>query len=447
MFDKYLPTVTPYRLLAATVPVALSCGTLFVYLVYGTQLAERCNLASSQAANLNISATVGSSLGGLVGGYVTDLYGAQISVLASLVLLSLGYKWLHSLYGAGAGAAPLLLVCAMFFVGLGSTASYFAALKLVTLAFPKYKGSAQSVTIALFAISSLMYSYICLWVFAGDVGKFLLFLSLSSFAMHLVGVLYIRNPHPDYESLPLISPSESDTEANGYKHLSLRELVSHPVFWAHFAIMAVVQGLGQMYIYSVGFIAKALHYEFASSEAGLQHLQALQVSLIAVFSFFGRLASGPMADLFVHKLGAQRHWALVIGVAIMFCGHFFLSTRFDRTFSSMHAVHAVLLAISCLVGFAYGFSFTTFPAIVSDLFHMRNYSLLWGITYSSTTLGLTVFTKIFGHIYDGNSEWDGDDLVCHLGAGCYVDTFKITSFLAIFALLAILGYITKAHRL
>lgn len=461
MINNYLPPTNRWLILGSTVPVALSCGTLFVYSVYGTQLAQKCNLDSSLAANLNISATVGTAIGGLIGGFITDRFGTQIPILSSLIFITFGYKWLHSLFELGPKAQPWQLIAAMFLVGMGSVASYFASIKAVTVSFPTFKGSAQSVTIASFAISSLIFSFISLHVFKGDVGRFLYFLSVSSGIMQFIGVIFIRvdghkkevieDPPILEELLPLVSRSSSFTDLemedkpHSLQNLDFKQSVTHPIFWTHFLIMAIVQGLGQMYIYSVGYIIKALHYRYEHAGAQdiptMQKLQALHVSLIAVFSFVGRLCSGPFADMLVHKYYAQRHWILVLGVSIMFTGHFALSFPFDTWCKYMGTANVLLLVISCLIGFAYGLSFTAFPGIVSDLFNMRHYSLLWGIMYSSTVPGLTFFTKIFGYVYDSNSEMDGDVLICSKGSYCYLATFELTSTLAALVLMVIITYI------
>lgn len=464
--ERYLPSTGPRLILAASVPVALSSGTLFVYSVYGTQLADQCGLDSSLAANLNISATVGTSIGGLLGGYITDLLGTQIPVFCSLVFISFGYKWLHSLYNQGDNAQSWQLIAAMFFIGLGSTSSYFASLKAVTVSFPKYKATAQSITIASFAISSLLYSLVYTKVFHGDVSRFLFFLAASSTVMQLIGVIYIRIaghknlvPNQDFfeEGQQLLEESESDSaldvpdenkhQVGSLKHLNLRSSIIHPIFLVHFFLMAILQGLGQMYIYSVGFIVKAIYYGFLHSSSNsnnvpsLHSLQALHVSLIAIFSFLGRLTSGPLSDNMVHRFKCQRHWVTVLGVLIMLLGHFLLSFPIDAWSSNLTHVNVCLSLISCIIGFAYGLCFTTFPGIMADLFSMKNYSLIWGIVYSSTVPGLTVFTKIFGYIYDHNSVLVGDDYVCDKGSFCYLATFELTSCLTVIVLVVLLVYI------
>lgn len=457
--------------IASSIPVGLSSGALFVYSVYGPQLAAECRLDSSLAANLSISATVGSALGGLIGGYITDTYGSQYPVASGWVLVSAGYYWLRSLYLLGEDAAHWMLVLAMFLVGAGSTASYFAAIKAVTVNAPKWKGLAQSVPIALFAISSLAYSFVFSHILKGDVAAFILVLAVSAFVMQFVGVIFIRIPGSDEEPKPGHEYSQLLDEADGpvgepalmapeatpagpYHHLELREILTHKVFWAHFALIAVFQGLGQMYIYTVGYILKAVHYYFTHARVkgselpdipSFNSLQALHVSLIAIGSFTGRLSSGALADYLVNRHGWKRHSVLVLALVIMGAGHSALIFPIERYSLLLWLCNIRLAFISTIIGYAYGFGFTSLPAIIADLFSMKNYSLLWGIMYSSTVPGLTVFTKFFGYNYDKHSEIEEGDLVCTQGYKCYDHTFGMTGPLAFFLVVLILG-VSAYHR-
>ncbi|EGW32439.1 permease [Spathaspora passalidarum NRRL Y-27907] len=462
--NKYLPTTNQWLILFSSIPVALSTGTLFVYSIYGTQLADKCKLEAAQAANLNISATLGTAIGAILGGYVTDVYGTQIPMLISSVSIAVGYQWVYRQYQLGAGSSVLQLLLAMFLVGVGSVAGYFSAIKAVTVSFPTFKATAQSITIASFAISSLVYSVINTRVFHGDAERFLRFLANSCGLMIFIGFVFIRvEGHIDEakqtseaisESTSLLSEVDSTSgvesaKEHDLKHSNLRATLLHPVFWYHYFLFAIVQGLGQMYIYSVGFILKALHYYFSQNQletvTPLHHLQALHVSIIAVASFLGRLSSGPTSDYLVHKLNSQRHWVLILGLVFMLSGHIMLSTNLSSwTFDSVNLYMSI---ISGLVGYAYGFSFTSYPAIVSDIFNMKHYSSIWGTTYSATALGLSVMTKVFGHVYDLNSTfWDGEDYVCAKGSGCYRLTFVITSGLCSFAMILVLFYIYTRDR-
>ena len=454
-------------MLAASVPVALATGTLFVYSVYNTQLADKCNLDASQTANLNISATLGTALGGLLSGVVTDKYGTQMPILFSCLTISLGYRWVYMLYMMpGAPYILIQLLVAMFLVGLGSVSGYFSCLKAIVLEFPNFRSSAQSVTIASFAISSLLYLTISSKLFNGDTGRFLYFLHVSCGLMLFIGFLFIRvEGHHDKvqleETEPLLTSEESPApitlrpSVTRLKALGIKETLESPIFWYHYAMFAIMQGLGQMYIYSVGYVLKAVHYayskeETATSDPSLQSLQVLHVSLIAIFSFVGRLLSGPQSDYLVRVLKSQRHWIVILGTSLMLAGHLLNTMPLLQITNDLHKANIILLVVSCLIGYAYGFSFASFPAIVADLFNMKNYSFIWGVMYTSTTFGLTLMTKVFGAVYDWQSnDWDAElgKYVCAKGSGCYRLTFEITSGLCVLVIVLMLGYIRYSRAI
>lgn len=470
--NNFFPFTNHWLILLASIPVALSTGTLFVYSVYSTELAKRCQLDASQTGNLNISATIGTAFGGLAGGLITDIYGTQLPILLSCVSISFGYKWLYDSYRQGPNSSMFVLLLSMFLIGVGSVSGYFSAIKAVALNFPKFKSSAQSVTIASFAISSMLFLLISTKVLKGDIGAFLYFMHVVCGLLILIGFLFIRvDGHFDNdkthradsaeerdETTGLLVSSQSENEdhvielieTHDLKHMSLKKSLMHPIFWYHYLILSLVQGLGQMYIYSVGFILKAIHYYYnnelsqSTDIPSLQSHQALHVSLIAVSSFIGRLSSGPQSDFLVRKLHCQRHWILILGLSLMFVGHSINFIDLTALSSDLHKANRILMLASCIIGYAYGFSFTCYPAIISDLVNMRNYSFLWGTMYTSTTFGLALMTTIFGYYYDLNSvEWDdkAKEFVCTKGSGCYNSTFQITSGLCLLSAILILGYI------
>lgn len=490
--NGYLPHTNHWLALLALIPVGLSTGTVFVFSIYATQLAQQCRLDSSQIANLNIWATIGSSVGSILGGLITDYYGTQIPMLISSVTLFGGYRWLHLLYLDGPQANYFAFLIAMFLIGIGSVSGYFSAIKAVTLHFPNFKGSAQSITIASFAISALLFSYLSNYL--NDTGKFLKWLSLICGLGVFTGFVFIRIDGSvdnvvlhdleeveqevtessgllshgvdlnelDHDNDDVNGNRSSDDRDNdhgndqGHNHShghslrssGIKQSLLHPIFLYHYAIFAITQGLGQMYIFSIGYILKAIHYRFANTTTlSLSQLQAIHVSIISISSFFGRLSSGPESDFLVHKLKLERHWILILGLVFMFTGHTLSTVDINQW--SFSQVQILLLIISVLIGYAYGFSFTSYPAIISDIFNMKNYSLIWGTLYTATTFGLTVMAKLFGYNYDSHTTWDDNsqEYICKLGSNCYKQTFVFTSGICVVAAGLILGYIYVSRKM
>ncbi|KAG7663984.1 uncharacterized protein J8A68_002485 [[Candida] subhashii] len=465
--NHYLPETNRWFVLLASIPVAISAGTIFVYSIYGTQLSDRCHLEASQSANLNISTTFGSAVGAIFGGYITDLYGTQIPMLISCICLTIGYQLLYWQYQLGETSNVWSLIFAMFLVGVGSVSGYFSAIKAVTVNFPTRKATAQSITIASFAISSLVFSIIDTKIYKGDAGAFLKFLTWFSGLMISIGFVFIRveglidlpekttqggEPNESTsllaDSVSLESASEI-SEKGTLRTQGVKETFIHPIFWYHYFMFAILQGLGQMYIFSVGFILKALHYSFQNRSEevpSLVHLQAMHVSVIAIASFLGRLSSGPISDYLINRLNSQRHWVLIVGLTLMLIGH--LLNTVNITSWQFHSVHLYMVVVSGIIGYSYGFSFASYPAIISDIFNLKHYSLIWGATYSATTFGLSLITKIFGYVYDSNSNiWDGEEYICGKGEGCYKLTFQITSGMCIFVIVLVVLYINRAYNI
>lgn len=477
--NPYLPPTNPWSTLLASVPIALASGTVFVYSAYSTQLAERCQLDASMTANLGIMISIGGATGGVFSGLLTDTYGTQVPILFSTVTLSLGYFMLYANYKLGPDSSFLGLILAMLCVGVGAVAGYFASLKAVAMNFENHKGTAQSITIASLAIAGLLYLYISSFL---TTEAFLKFLSISCGLLTFIAFIFIREGAHEGDEHEVETPSIvesslssslSDTDgyessvseltaligvgklalAHSLKHLNLSDSLKHPAFWFHYFIFAITQGFGQMYIYSVGFILKAIYIYYSSEESesesilsvgSLQQLQAFHVSLIALSSFIGRLSSGPASDYFVKVLKIQRHWILIFGNLIMLTGHALQLVSIQATFETLEDANVFLLVLSCLIGFAYGFTFTGYPVIVSDLFSMKYNSFIWGCLYTSTTFGMALMSKFFGIIYDKNSTtWDNKHkvYVCTKGSGCYHLTFEVTTILCLFIILVISGYI------
>ncbi len=213
-------------------------------------------------------------------------------------------------------------------------------------------------------------------------------------------------------------------------------------FLTHFLIVAILAGITQMYIYSVGYIVKALViYEFYDStlitigdlKTKIQYYQALQVSLISLSSFFARFLSGFISD-FLNKLKCQRLWLILFSALMGFLVHFQLSLNSTTLTSNINN----LAISSCLLGFHYGICFSVYPTVIFEKFGATHFTKNWGLSVGGPIITTFIFSKVFGFNYDKNSSFDNDlnEMVCKQGNKCYNNVFNLfggTSGLALFS--------------
>ncbi|OBA26821.1 MFS general substrate transporter [Hanseniaspora valbyensis NRRL Y-1626] len=220
------------------------------------------------------------------------------------------------------------------------------------------------------------------------------------------------------------------TKTTLIQHSSTRDLPIYKTltnwkFIGYYIILALLQGIGQTYIYSVGFIVQLLagNNDEVDVVVDTAAIQSVQVSLIAIFSFAGRLLSGPLSDKLVMKK-AQRKWNIVVSCCALSIASFSL-THFN-SFDLNTKLHWLNLC-SCIFAFGFGIVFGTYPAVIVDAFGTELFSSIWGII---TTGGL-ITVKLFSKSLSIDLEKDNCE---ELGNKCVLKTFNITLYSSMFAM-------------
>ncbi|CAI4035626.1 hypothetical protein SMKI_13G2760 [Saccharomyces mikatae IFO 1815] len=262
---------------------------------------------------------------------------------------------------------------------------------------------------------------------------------------------------------PLLSPScprvkynfegevtiESAMEVNSTQK-SMRSHVlqslKSPTFICYYVVLGLLQGVGLMYIYSVGFMIQAQVSSPPLDQLPInaEKIQSLQVTLLSLLSFCGRLSSGPISDYLVKKFKAQRLWNIVIASLLIFLA----SSKITKDFSNIedHSLRASksfknISVCSAIFGYSFGVLFGTFPSIVADKFGTNGYSTLWGVLTTGGLFSVSIFTGILGRDFKANTV--DDDKSCKRGVLCYSYTFTVTKYCATFTALfvfVIIGY-------
>lgn len=215
---------------------------------------------------------------------------------------------------------------------------------------------------------------------------------------------------------------------------TIKSLLSNKTYLAHYGIMSLCSGIGQMYIYTVGFIVTAQYNIHKNADGSPASLQAVQVSTISIASFSGRVIAGVLSDFLHKKLKAQRQW-VVIGTIFMFgIGQVLLI--FTNSLST-------ITLISLIIGGGYGLLNGTYPAIIADDFGVAAFSTAWGLICSGSIIILFSLDKYFGIIYDSQSD---EGAVCLKGNNCYRAAFEVSAILCVFTLLVTLVLMYSKRR-
>lgn len=407
------------RKLALNTAISLAAGTTYLYGLYAPQLADKVGLSASDAATISVAVSVGSGLGGLPAGSVIDRFGSRSLIAAGSLCILLAYSTLTAVYAVEIRSVLLISVC-MSLIGFGSVMTYFSCLKATHLDFPQSRGSAGSLPAAAYGLSATLYLTIAALFFAGNTFGLLVFLSAFCGPFTLAAAYFV----PPHEHI------QHTSDLNPLLHQQNRLWSSW--FPLHYIIVAIAGGVGLMYIYSVGFVAKAQFYSHPSS-GHLSSITAAQVSIYSITSFLGRLAAGVISDS-VQKRQYQRQWVVVVTISLLMLSQFLLVLLDSLT---------ALSVISGIVGFGYGMLNGVYPPIVSDEFGISTFTTIWGLICSGPLVVLFFFERYFGYVYDRHTGKGG---FCAVGKWCYQAAFQLSGFSCLFALVvcAILLYF-KQH--
>lgn len=407
-------------------------------------------------------------------GTLVDSRGPSISMLIGALLILFGYAIVRNAYVTIISSVPLIAT-AILCVGGGSTFILSAVVKCAAVNFPEIRGFATSIPMAAFGLSAFVLAWASAVLYPGDTHGLLLMLMYLPALIFFISYFYVKflpqtgnslqghmgsgqSRRSSLEMVELGHTRQPSFEAVLHNSKSLADvhgiqLFTNSLFWSHFLIMGLLAGIGQMYIYSCGYIVKALltsEHSMSTLSSGtdateetkaflalIQGTQSFHVGIISLSSFTGRLCSGSFSDYLVNRLHMQRDWLLLGAGLFAFigqvCGLFVTS--------SIH-----LWAISVCSGLMYGMCFGSYPMIIGDAFGMKHFSQNWGVLALSPIPTAYAFNVLFGKVYDENSVMDEmGNRECSLGHECYNYAFQVTLASSVAVLILAFHVIVK-HR-
>ncbi|KAL6507883.1 hypothetical protein OROGR_024078 [Orobanche gracilis] len=149
------------------------------------------------------------------------------------------------------------------------------------------------------------------------------------------------------------------------------------------------------------------------------------VSLVSIWNYLGRVASGFASEIFLKKYKFPRPLMLTVILLLSCAGHLLIAFGVPNS----------LYFASVIMGFCFGAQWPLIFAIISELFGLKYYSTLYTLGGGASPLGAYILNvRITGHLYDreamrqlaaeGLFRKEGEDLSC-AGVQCYRLAFLI----------------------
>lgn len=477
--------------------MALGAGTPYLYSFFAPQLMAKCQIPISQASNLALALNIGSSLLGLPAGMIADK-SPRLSCFAGAVCTFTAYLILCVCYHSEISNV-LLVELALGLIGFGSVLGYYASVKCCTVNFPNYKGVAGAFPVSLYGLSGMFFALVCNKLFGDNIETVFKFLMWCCSSMILLGAMtlevfelheyktideppidienglqppvhidkltdsgmiantdatvghseeaimsprprssYTGTPKETLSVEPKIAFEEHKLETSASEKPLLRTILQ-PKFITYYIIFAMLQGIGKMYIFSVGFIVDTQVNSPPLNKFNFDAdgLQSLQVSLISMFSFAGRISAGLISDLLVKKFKAQRIWTILLAASIMLCASIHLLEKKTipddmQDMKALKGIFTIVSTASVMFGYAFGILFGSFPSIISDSFGSKGFSTIWGLMTTGGLITVKIFISILGN--EMTSKTVTGEASCLKGVYCYTNTFHVNSLCSIISI-------------
>ncbi|CAA7269647.1 unnamed protein product [Cyclocybe aegerita] len=208
--------------LIASLVVALSSGTNYVYSAYAPQLGARLGISHTKLNVVGLAGNVGVYSSGPIWGRIVDTRGPRILLAFAFVFLLGGYSGMRHLYEQGlpkgimtlSTTAFVALATFSFLTGAGGNGGLTSAVNSTAKTFPdKARASTTGLVISGFGLSAFFFSTISRMFFAGNTSFFLLVLAVGTSFPMIMGFFLVRPiPLPAQEGYDIVEDAEAAEE-------------------------------------------------------------------------------------------------------------------------------------------------------------------------------------------------------------------------------------------
>lgn len=406
---------------------------------------------------VSINIIAGSMLVGLyltlpILGYLADSHGPVLLAIIG-ILVSPGYFFVWKIYSNKLN--EWFMAIAFFFIGMGTSSSYFCSVLTCARIFPDRKGLSISLPVACYGLSSFLLAWIFTWnyfinektgkIYMEKVFIFLfvlyaiicIFNWLSSVVVSLEKEIVFAKifeeerledsrvlngtTNPNYGSLNNNNNNEQINEEVGLLNAGVITTVKHedkfkaflkdPSMKLVLLSLFCLAGPLELFISNLGSIIKNIN-------GGGEKVISKQVAIFSISSTITRLSMGVLSDIFHSCLSTI--FLIHISVGFTMIGFGLISINYQN-----------LEIISVIIGIGYGTVFTMFPTLTATIWGVDILGSTWGLFLGAPAIGSIIFGLFYAIEYDSKCELPPSEI--------RGDSFCLKTPFLIFILVAFIG--------
>jgi MFS transporter, OFA family, oxalate/formate antiporter len=303
--------------------------------------------------------------------YLVDRFGPKLLISVGAILS--GGSWVLA---AHADSITMLYITYGVIGGFGTGIIYVGIIGLMVRWFPDRRGLATGLAAAGYGFGAFFTSFpIDSMIKSSGYAQTLIVWGIIQGVIGVAAALCLRTPAEDYRPEGY-DPATVRTEMQSRRSFSPREMLTNPIFYLLFVMMAMMSTSGLMVVSNVGPFAN----EFKVAQVLVLGMAALPLSLT-----LSRVTNGltrPFFGWVSDHIGRENTMALAFSleaVAILV-----LFAFIDNP--------AMFVVLTGLVFFGWGEIFSLFPATLTDTF---------GPKYAATNYGFLYIAQGVGSILGG----------------------------------------------
>lgn len=356
-------------------------------------------------------------------GYLADAHGP---VLLAIIggLLTPGY-YLASIIFRNRIKGTYLMATIFFFIGMGTSSSYFSSLLTCARVFPDRKGLGISLPVSFYGVSTFLLAWILNFkVFKNDEGgnidvekvfKFLSLLYLIVFFVNWISSvvvsiekeiifakLFKEEEEEAAESGNIRNFDENDRLLENLQGETIEEVglingggiikeeihedkfkkfLKDPSMKLVIISLFCISGPLEIFISNLGSIVKEV---FQGDETDISK----QISIFSITSTISRLSIG---------LINEKYSSIKNNVTIIYFAMIITIVGFQMIYINKILNFDI---ISCLIGIGYGTIFTIYPTLTANIWGIEMLGSTWGLFLSAPAIGSIVFGMIYAIGFD-----------------------------------------------